>query len=87
MVAKICCIYDAKGESYFSLFIQPSTGAAIRGFSDEVNSAKSDSPVATHPEDYTLFELGTWDQYNGVIDLYPSKKSLGLGLDFKRNLT
>lgn len=85
MVKKICVVYDSKAEAYLNPFFVRSSGEAIRGFGDEANSKSSDSQLSMHPEDYTLFELGTWDELSGVIELYETKKSLGIGIDFKRS--
>jgi len=83
-MAKMFCVYDSKAEAYMRPFVAQSTGAAIRSFSDEVNSGSKDSPLVSHPEDFTLFEIAGWCDVSGVISLLETKKSLGLGVDFKR---
>lgn len=82
---KMFCVYDSKAEAYMRPFVAQSTGAAIRSFTDEVNSGAKESPLVCHPEDFTLFEIASWDDFEGLISVYPVKKSLGLGLDFKRS--
>lgn len=82
---KVCVVYDSVSEAYMRPFFAPATGAAIRSFTDEVNSGNADSIVAMHPADYTLFELGEWDDEKGVIHLYETKKRLVHGLDVKRS--
>lgn len=86
MKSKICCAYDSKAEVYLNPFIAQSTGSAVRGFADAVNDPQGrDSQLALHPEDFTLLELGEWDPQTGIISLYESKKSLGIGLDYKKS--
>lgn len=83
---KICVIHDSKTEGYLDPMFVRATGEAIRIFKDEVNRVASNgqlSPLAAHPEDFTLFEIGSWDEQTGTLMVYPAKKSLGLGLDFK----
>lgn len=82
---KICSVYDSKAECYGRPMFVPATGAAIRGFADEVNSGNKDSAAATHPEDFTLFEIGVWDDAAGTVEPYEIRKSLGNGVDFKRS--
>lgn len=85
MIAKICCIYDSKSESYGRPFFADATGAAIRSFADEANSTSKESSIALHPGDYTLFEIGTYNHTDGMIIVYEAKKSLGCALDFVRS--
>lgn len=83
---KMFSVYDSKTEAYMRPFFADATGSAIRSFSDEVNSQNKDSLVASHPEDFTLFELGHFNDGNADLEVYPAKKSLGNGLDFKRSV-
>lgn len=80
---KIFVVHDSKVEAYAQPFCAQSTGSAIRSFGDEVN--RKDTALAAHPEDFTLFEIGEYDEHRGEIRMYEIKKSLGLALDFKRD--
>lgn len=80
-MVKMCCVYDSKAEAYMRPFVAQSTAAAIRSFGDEVNSGNKESPLVSHPEDFTLFEIAQWDEMHGVISVYEAKKSLINGLD------
>lgn len=82
---KVCSVYDSKAEAYMRPFFAEATGQAIRSFSDEVNSAREDAVLSAHPEDFTLFELGTFDPLTGALLPYEAKKSLGCGIDFTRS--
>lgn len=81
---KVFVAYDSKSEAYGQPWYAMSTGAAIRSFSDEVNRTDGQSQVAVHPEDFILFEIGTYNELEGRLEIYEAKKSLGLGLDFLR---
>lgn len=85
MVYKMFSVYDTKAEAYMRPFVAQSTGAAIRSFSDEVNTGDKQSPLANHPEDFVLFEIAAWDEMTGVISVYEARKALGAGIDFKRD--
>lgn len=81
--ARVFCVYDAKGEHYGKQpFVCANRADAIRGFTKEVNTPGT--PLADYPEDFTLLEIGTWDERTGNIDMYGAKFPLGSGLDFKK---
>lgn len=50
--------YDKATDAYMRPFFMMTRGQAIRAFTDEVNHPESD--VGKHPEDYALFQVGTW---------------------------
>ena len=80
MLQKIFTIYDSKAESYSNPVYLNSTGLAVRTFSDSVQDPES--PFAQHPADYTLFELGTYDDSNAKFDLLSTPKSLFVAIEF-----
>ena len=66
---------DAFGQPIFS----PSTGLAVRSFSDEVNRPGSD--FNKHPEDYDLYEVGQWDDETGTLAPLVPPKMIQIGKD------
>jgi len=59
MELKIFSIYDSKAAAYLTPFFLPRTEMAIRAF---VGCLKeSDHQFAKHPEDFTLFQVGSFD--------------------------
>lgn len=79
MLQKIFSVYDSKAEAYMSPFFMVATGQAIRSFVDTATDAASQ--LGKHPEDFTLFELGTYDDLTAEFCIYPTPKSLGLALE------
>jgi len=77
---KIYSVYDSKTEAFMQPFFSLTRGQAIRSFTDAV--ADSNSMLALHPADFTLFELADWDETTGSIVLPSTPISLGLALDF-----
>lgn len=73
-------IYDLKAEAYLRPFFSPTRAMAMRSFEDTVNSP--DSMMNAHPDDFTLFELGSWDQLAGSITMYEQKVGLGTALQY-----
>ena len=81
---KICTFYDSKGGAYTNPFYQRSTAEALRTLERLVNDPQSGGDIYVYPSDFTLFEIGEWDQFTGVITMYESKKSLGLAIEFRK---
>lgn len=82
-IAKIYSVYDAKTETFNRPFFFLTNGEALRSWSDTVNDDKT--IFYKHPEDYTLFELGSFDDNNGVVTMLTSPKSLGLAQEYRRS--
>lgn len=78
----IFSVYDSKAEAYLPPFFLPTKASALRAFGDAAVDPKHQ--FAAHPEDYTLFELGTYDESTGVIVPHEVKIGLGSALDFCR---
>jgi len=81
MQIKLFIVHDSKAAAYLPPFNLPTTEMAIRTFTDTVNDKQH--AFWKHPEDYTLFEIATYDDATGTITTLQSKKPLGNGLDYK----
>ena len=77
---KIFTVYNSKSESYMNPFFMHATGEAIRGFVDVAND--TNSQIGKYPSDFTLFELGEYNEFTCEFNIYSTPKSLGLALDF-----
>lgn len=75
MITRIYSVYDNKAEAYMAPFTTSNAGLALRTFADTVNNP--DSIFAKHPDDFVLFELGTFDDVSGRVDPYTENKILG----------
>lgn len=78
-------LYDSKSETYSNPFTHNSLGDAIRSFTDAVNTGDPKSLLVAHPEDFTLFHIGNYNEVNGSIEGI-SKQAIGNGVDFKQAL-
>jgi hypothetical protein len=64
-------------------FFMQAHGQALRSFIDEVNN--SESPFHKHPEDYSLFFVGEFDETGAVLT--PAElKCLARGHEVKESL-
>ncbi len=80
MILEVFVIYDSKSEIYEAPFCQRTKGEAVRTFIDLVNNPKS--LVSQHPEDYTLFHVGQYDNSKGTHTNLNALLSLGTGIQY-----
>jgi len=67
MVLKMFSIRDAKAEAFLQPFYMTNSGQAIRAVSDIVTDPKHQ--FTRYPDDFVLYELGTWDDSDGKVKL------------------
>ena len=83
MKLNICSVKDRAADAYGRPMFVPSTGVAIRSFSDELNRNDADNQLYNHPDDFDLYEFGVFDDNTGLFDLYDQPKLLSLGKQVK----
>lgn len=76
----MCSIHDSKSESFGRPLFFRAYGEAERAFSGVVNDGKSD--YYKYPGDFTLFEVGAFDDSTGVVTPI-TPRSLGAAVVFK----
>ena len=59
-------IYDVASGIYMRPFFSQADGQAIRGFKDIATDANHE--VGKHPEDYTLYRVGQFNDTTGKMD-------------------
>nr|DAI03088.1 MAG TPA: DNA binding protein [Microviridae sp.] len=69
MKLHVMSVKDNAAQTFGRPFFMPSTGVALRSFTDEVNRAAEDNQLYKHPEDFDLYQLGTFDDETGVFEL------------------
>ena len=58
-------VFDAAAKAYLRPFVTPTKGIALRGFMDAVSDPNHE--FAKHSSDYTLFEIGTFNEETGLL--------------------
>jgi len=76
----IMSVYDSKAEMFNQPIFSIAKGEALRAFSDSVNT--KNSPMFNHPEDYTLFEIGSFNPELGSIESLATPVSMGLATEY-----
>lgn len=82
MQFKIFTVYDCKAEAYLPPFYMAKSGQAVRAFSDMANDPTH--AFYKHAEDYTLFQLGVFDDNSATFDLHASPLAMCKAIEHKK---
>lgn len=84
MQLTICTVYDSAAQAYNRPIFVPHANLARRSFQDEVNRAGDQAnQMHSHPEDFQLYELGSFDDSNGVFSMLPEPRLICRAQDLK----
>lgn len=68
MIVKIFAVLDSKAAMFGNPFFDQQEGSAIRNFSDAVNDSSNQHNMWNkHPEDFSLFNIGEFDNCSGEL--------------------
>lgn len=87
MTESLFAVYDNKVESAITIFTARNTNDGMRSFGDQVNKKNPQTGeyvlvFARHPEDYGLYEIGTWVPDEMKVVMHEAPKGLGLALEY-----
>ncbi len=82
MNTQMFVIYDSKANAYMQPWFLTTTPMAIRAFTDCIYDPKHN--FGAHPEDYTLFSIGTFNDQDAKIH-WKTPVSLGNGIEFVKH--
>lgn len=80
MTLKVFAVRDMKALAFLQPFFSNSTGSALRAFGDAV--ADKNCPFSKHPEDYVLYEIGTYDDNSAELTSVSPVKMMACATDF-----
>lgn len=63
----IYAVKDSATDNYGIPFFLNTRGEAMRHFTDAARANPEQSAIAKHPDDYTLHEIGIYDEKDGSI--------------------
>lgn len=64
----------------------PNIGAAIRSFGDEINRQADNNILYSHPDDFDLFVLGTYDDATAEFSTDEAPRQIAVGRDLSSRL-
>lgn len=80
MIYKIFSVYDVKAEAYARPFFAETRGVALRSFQDIANDPNHQ--IGKYPSDYTLFEIGQYNDQSGELVNAEANVALGAAIEF-----
>ena len=81
MKTLIVSIHDTATQAFGRPVFTHSSGQAIRSFTDEVNREDAGSDLYKHPDDFTLYLLGEFDDSTGHMQSLATPSVLIRGKD------
>jgi len=82
MKINIFSIFDEKAQAFTSPFFQPAVGQALRAFSDL--SADSKTTICAHPEDFSLYHIGVFDDFDAQVESFKQPRLLARASEFSK---
>lgn len=86
MKIEIVAMYDSAAQMFGRPFFVQTVGIAIRSFSDEIQRQAPDNDLFKHPDDFTLYHLGAFDDSLGAFSLPEQPVMLIRGKDLATKL-
>jgi len=83
MKMKIFSMYDTKLEGFMRPFFLQTEAVAVRAIIDLAKDPAEQT--SKHPEDFVLYELGTFEDHSAVIDQLVPPRRIGLVSEMVRN--
>lgn len=85
MIRNIYSMYDSAIKAYMQPIFAESTGGLLRQLTDILKDREH--AFSKHPEDYTLFQLGTYDENTATFTTNPPQKIVGMWELVENNVT
>jgi hypothetical protein len=79
MLHQVFTVYDSKSSAYLQPFFMQSEPSALRAITDLVDEAGHQ--FNRHPEDYTLFHLGSFNDELSKFTLHESPRAMNVLLE------
>lgn len=71
MITKLFSVRDVKGDSFGPLTPFETTPLAQRGLVETMAAMQENHPMKNYPEDFQLYELGSYDVRSGALSSLP----------------
>lgn len=79
----VVAVFDKAAECFGRPAFFSALGLAVRQFTDEINRAAQDNMMYLHPDDYTLYHMGSFEDTEGSFDLSNRPERLASGSSVK----
>lgn len=82
MLHSIFTVYDEASDAYLQPFFMATQAAAVRAISELANDPNHQ--FCKHAKDFTLFEIGQFNDANAHIDTYKTSKAIVKCLELRK---
>lgn len=79
-MTKIFAVWDNKAEKFMQPFFAETVGLALRYFANNIEN--EESIMNKYPNDFCLYEIGTFDDASGIIENHNENKNLGMAIEY-----
>lgn len=79
MNTEICAVFDSAINGFGQPIFVRTTAQALRSFKDEIN--RPGSEMGQHPDDYTLYHIGQYDELVGLVTALKNNEVIARGKD------
>jgi hypothetical protein len=79
----IVSVKDTAAQAFGRPIFVPAVPVALRSFRDEVNRKDSTDDLSRHPDDFELYELGSFEDSIGLIELLDEPRLVARAKDLK----
>lgn len=83
MIQVIVSVKDTAAQAFGRPIFVPTAAVAIRSFRDEVNRKDSTEDMARHPDDFELYQVGTFDDSIGLVEVEAQPRLIARAKDLK----
>lgn len=84
MLLRIVAVRDIGAECFGQPNFVVALGLAVRSFGDEVNRVADGNSLNRHPEDFELYELGSYSDSDASFTLLPQPRLIARAVDLAR---
>ncbi len=84
MIHHVFTVYDGKAQAFTQPFFAVNTRVAVRMFTQLAND--TEHLFCLHAEDFTLIELGEFDDKTGLFDLEAVPETIGKAMQYQNDV-
>lgn len=77
-------IRDRAADCFSTPMFFTSVGGGVRSFTDEINRPAENNQYYNHPEDFDLYELGSYTDETADFEILPQPRQVAIGKDVSR---
>jgi hypothetical protein len=86
MMQFIVSVKDSAAQAFGRPVFVPAVAVAVRSFRDEVNRKDSQEDLSKYPDDFELYEIGTFDDSTGIVQVLDMPRMVARAKDLKESV-